>query len=200
MRKIIVVALAFLLFVPVLVGADTKEPPEAPVAVQPVAPVIPVPNITVTGTTNPVPSADTATAPTPPPDITPIINANPGTFLDSIKNAFSSKLWGVLIGYILMFIVYLIVTFAWKEFPADWLPHMSIVIGVLGNVGWELSIGGKPWWQAILAGLTTGLSAIGVWEYPKVGGKAMFGSIGDKQDAKKAAVAAVQAAGDAPKA
>jgi hypothetical protein len=93
----------------------------------------------------------------------------------------------MVVGYILMLIVYLIVTFAWSDFPADWLPHLSIALGVLGNVGWELTIGGQVWWQAILAGITTGLTATGMWETPKIGGKALFGSIGDKQDAAKKA-------------
>jgi hypothetical protein len=77
-----------------------------------------------------------------------------------------------------MLIVYTLVKFVWTTFPANYLPYMSIGLGILGNVGWELAIGGQVWWQALLSGITTGLSATGIWE---VGGKKLFGRMGVAQ-------------------
>ena len=124
------------------------------------------------------PGDTTVPTPTPPPDVSKIEQAQPSTFVQSIKTAWSSKTWGVVVGFILMLIVYTLVKFVWTTFPANYLPYMSIGLGILGNVGWELAIGGQVWWQALLSGITTGLSATGIWE---VGGKKLFGRMGVAQ-------------------
>lgn len=118
------------------------------------------------------------------PDISKIEKEDPTTFTDSIKTAYAAKEWGVLVGFILMLVVFLIVKFLWKTLPVAWIPYMSIAFGVLGDVGWQLAIGGQVWWRAILAGLTSGATATGMWELL---GKKIFGSVTDMRGAAAAA-------------
>lgn len=117
-----------------------------------------------------------------PPDISSIEKEDPTTFVENIKTAYAAKEWGVLIGFILMLIVFLVVKYLWKAFPAKWLPYMSIALGVIGDVGWQLAIGSQTWWRAILSGLTSGATATGLWELL---GKKLFGSMSDAQAAAK---------------
>lgn len=187
MKKAIVSAmfLAVLLSTAGVYAVDPKPAtPVATVTEVPKAPEVPKAVETPKDAAKPadvaVPAADAAKPETNPPDISKIEKEDPTTFVDKIKTAYAAKEWGILVGFVLMMLVFLVVKFFWKAFPPKWIPYMSIAFGVLGDVGWQLAIGGQVWWRAILAGLTSGVTATGMWELV---GKKLFGSVTDKQEA-----------------
>ena len=156
-----------------VIKTTTSTPADKPAAAAVVAtvPAAPAP------VAAPVPAAEPAKVVVPdtvnPPDITKIEEQDPTTFVQKIQAAAKSKEWGILFGFIIMLIVYIVVKFLWKAFPVAWLPWLSITMGVLADVGLDLSAGGKAWWQAILSGLTTGAAASGLWSAV---GKKVLGS------------------------
>lgn len=174
--------LVLCLAAPRLLGADAAPvAPPAAAAVTPASTVAAAPVIEpAKPADDPAPAVD-ETKPSPnPPDISKIEKEDPTTFTEKIKTAYAAKEWGILIGFVLMLIVFLVVKYLWTAFPAKWLPYMSVAFGVLGDVGWQLAIGGQVWWRAILAGLTSGATAVGMWELI---GKKIFGSMGNAQAA-----------------
>lgn len=184
-------ALVSLMFLAVLFGSTATVYAEDPKPAAPVAAVtteapkaVEVPKEDAKPADAAAPAADAAKPETNPPDISKIEKEDPTTFTAKIKVAYAAKEWGILVGFVLMLIVFLVVKFLWKAFPVKWIPYMSIAFGVLGDVGWQLAIGGQVWWRAILAGLTSGATATGMWELI---GKKIFGSVTDKREAVAAA-------------
>ena len=189
MRKLLIgLFLVLCLAAPSALAVDTKPAVPAPAAaVVPATPAVPAPVVAapVAEPVKPVdaavPAANAAVPEANPPDISKIEKEDPTTFVDKIKVAYAAKEWSIVIGFILMMLVFLVVKFFWKTFPPKWIPYMSIAFGVLTDVGWQLAIGGQVWWKAILAGLTSGATGVGLWE---IVGKKIFGSVTDKQAAK----------------
>lgn len=79
--------------------------------------------------------------------------------------------WGVMVGFILMFLVWLMrfkIPFVNKSIlgwiPPKALPWVTLGIACLGTLGTELAVGGAHWGAALLSAFVTGGSAIALWE------------------------------------
>jgi len=153
--------------------APMAPPVVAPVVAPVVTPVVPAAEppaattttTTTTTTTEPV-AAPVADVPLPESNVT-----DPGDTTVSLVAAAHKREWGLVVGFALMLLVW-IVGFVWKALPSAWLPWLSLVLGVVGTVGLDLSHG-LPWWRAMLTGLSTGMVSIGSWETL---GRRLFGS------------------------
>lgn len=111
----------------------------------------------------------------------PALKGNdPGTHVEEIVSAVHNKEWGVVIGLVLMFVVYMI-GFFWQALPSAWLPWVSVFLGVITTSAIDLAAG-HPWWRSVLSGFTTGSSATGFWELI---GKKLVGSRTGRLDAKE---------------
>lgn len=119
-------------------------------------------------------------SPTPePPDVSDI-DEDPAGHTDKMIEAVHAKEWGLFAGLALMFAVWLITLF-WTSFPAGAIPLLSAGLGIVATVAIDM-VQGYPWWRAILAGVTTGVSATGFWELL---GKRVFGSVSEKRKARE---------------
>jgi hypothetical protein len=168
MKKLFVVLLAVVLFVPILASADTAST-TVPAAVAPAdvpAVVAPAPVVTVTATATP---AAATTNPVTPPDV-PAVEANPVGWWQTIVQAIHNKAWAPAIGAILMFLVWgvrklwsLITNKATSETAKKALPWIALGLGIVLDVGTALT-GNIVWYNAIISGFITGSSAIALWE------------------------------------
>jgi len=177
MKNLLALILFLGLCVPTL-AAEQSAAPAAPAAVVDAAPAVPA----AIPAAPAVPATEVAAAAVPPPDVSGIETQNPETFSQKLLAAFQSREWGVAVGLILMLIVLFVSRFMWTSLPPSWLPWLSIGLGIAATAGIDLAAG-KVWWRAILAGLTTGAAASGLWSAL---GKYIFGSNVKKVEESKA--------------
>jgi hypothetical protein len=113
-----------------------------------------------------VPDAD---KPVEPPEV-PQVDKDPVGFWQTISNAIHDKNWSYVVGGILMFLVWgvrklwsLITKQATSETAKKALPWIALSLGVVLEIALGLTTG-VTWWKALVSGLTSGGSAIALWE------------------------------------
>lgn len=163
MKRILVAPIALLLLFSPMALADNPAP-AAPAASEAVAPAEPA-------TAEAAPAEEVK-----PPDAG---IEDPGAHVNAMVEAAHKKEWGIFVGLGLLLIIW-VIGFFWKSLPGWLLPWLAAGFGILGTIAVDLA-NGIAWWRAILAGFTTGTSAVGLWEMIV---KRIFGKRSEKLAAK----------------
>lgn len=88
----------------------------------------------------------------------------------TVVAAFKGGEYALAVGLIVMILVFIFNTYLVKGIPGEYLPWVSIAVGVVIAVGTAL-ISGSGITDAVVGGVTTGLAGAGAWS---AGGKALF--------------------------
>jgi len=103
----------------------------------------------------------TKTEETKVPDVSEV-EENVSEHIEKTVEAFQLGNWGPAVGLAIMLLVWFLVSFLWTTFPSVALPWLSAGLGIVSAVATDL-IAGRPWWKALLSGLTMGAAASGFW-------------------------------------
>lgn len=78
--------------------------------------------------------------------------------------AYASRNWALLVALVIWLLIQLSKTTlcakAWDKIPAKYQQFLPAVLGLLSGIV-DLIIGGKPWLDAIITGVVSGLLALG---------------------------------------
>ena len=91
----------------------------------------------------------------------PIVD--PQTSAEGFVSAIASHQWGLAIGFGLMLVVW-IMRLLWHSLKSEYLPYVAVTISTLGTVGTTIVLDSSNWLGAILAGISAGLTACGIWD------------------------------------
>lgn len=88
---------------------------------------------------------------------------DPTQAASGLMDAISSKQWGLVIGFGIMVLVWIVRTFVLPKLNTKWLPWIATVVG--GALAFATAMVADPaaWLPAVLSGIQAGLAAAGTW-------------------------------------
>lgn len=92
---------------------------------------------------------------------------DPGKAAQGLVDAFGSGSWGLVIGFGLMVVVYVVRLLA-PKLSSKALPWIAVGLGVASAFGAAMVAAPDQWLAAVLAGVQAGLTAAGTWGLLKV--------------------------------
>lgn len=175
MRRITVIPFALILFFPLSTLAQPVATP-APDAFSYADEGAPVMSLVDAGPTDvvaptDVSNADTTSATVNPPQPVGPAATPPQTVTDALKDvgfmvdAAKNGWWGIFSGFLIMLLLFVAdkLVGVKERVGKETLPWLAAALGIAAAIAAQLTTG-VHWGQALLQGLTSGLSAVGLWE------------------------------------
>lgn len=88
---------------------------------------------------------------------------DPGAAGKGLVGAITGGQWGLVIGFGVMLIVWILRVFVWPNVNPKALPWIAIAIASLGTFSVAMASDPSKWLGALIAGVQAGLAAAGTW-------------------------------------
>jgi hypothetical protein len=107
------------------------------------------------------PKAEEPKAPVEPPEDVMDAVKDVGLLIEAARNGN----WVFFVGLLIMLLIFVLdkLVNLKKHIPAKAVPWVAAALGIVGSMATQLTTG-IPWGQALLQGLTAGITAVGLWE------------------------------------
>jgi len=96
-------------------------------------------------------------------DNVPGSDIDPSAAATGLIDAIGGAQWGLVIGFGIMLIVWVLRVFVLKSLNTKYLPWVATIMGGAGAFAAAMVLDPSAWLKAIMAGVEAGLAAAGTW-------------------------------------